>query len=1084
MKKILLFLLLTALTFTGCYEDGLGPDEPNVAGIELSQSEVMVTGYSGEYDVVVTSSYEWSAYSEVDWILVETANGEAGDTTLKFKVSANPTSSSRTGAITVLSDSYNLSATLTVVQTDVNCILEIAGAPVVNNAISVDIPVVGKNILKLACLVKEIYVNENGDKQFVSGYNEDGTPKLSKYSLPTPAVVFRNGSMKEAGESFSNIHLDGNDGLNRNKKFEVFIAAAISNTEYYNNGEILSVEFETPDRYADEDVAVISQSFEGMDVYLTLPQHVKDSGRRIKWGVTNIAMLEYNGNPPIPQMLHSCDYVYPAYLVARDTLLNINHYNAYRRNAQGEIGYYVVGNGYCQEVSPNSQEVLDGAAGPIQYYYHFQPGEPLVLLLSEVYYADCDCDNPGTCGKTHPTIDWGWGKGWYHFPYDMEAYQNASYGDGLPSMGVGGSSSNVDANKFWNEGAWYKEVKLTLPGPKQFAGTVDVNVSNVSTNGGTIKFTPDSQTYMYLVGVFEEVNEYGQGYYDIVNSYFDGDENLWQWFTTSEMAPYFGVFPYYAAEGVMELKLEEYFATLQAGSKYHIVVNALPGKIGDDGDMTADVSSQNFQHISFKLKDYTLPEPELVVTAVEPYSPWKVKFNVKNPNWRTNPVDRVSFVANYTREFESFMKANEYTYTDMAMMNAGISGYQLTDADVDLVNSNGGADVEFDVYENSSFTAAFIAWNTEGRVSNPDSTTYPGYATARSLNVEPAEALDMTKLNALKGDWTATAIVKVYDPYTGSHVETERNWKVSIGDLNENQTLSAADYLVLENSGVSKSAADAYLAEYNQQAATYNASVRGQNRVLCQGWQVDNDRTLSTASPWDLFLMADYNASTVDYLFHDFGPKWFLQVNANGDIFIPVNYNRIPPLTCWYNGQNHYLCGGNYETMYAMLYDSSDMDSVESMGIPVQISEDGNTVVLQSYVINYYEVDENGKPKTDANGDIIYSPMSFYPNVLYESTSGLAFYNSYVVSNVVLTKGWAGTASVAPKKASMGNVVAGKRVVNVTDYKTPARPYASTVFTPQTKVQVKQMTAKQPTVEETRKGMEKLVKKLQPNSNK
>ena len=148
-------------------------------------------------------------------------------------------------------------------------------------------------------------------------------------------------------------------------------------------------------------------------------------------------------------------------------------------------------------------------------------------------------------------------------------------------------------------------------------------------------------------------------------------------------------------------------------------------------------------------------------------------------------------------------------------------------------------------------------------------------------------------------------------------------------------------------------------------------------------------------------------------------------------------------------------------------------DSVEAAGLPVSISEDGNTVTITGYTFNF----------EDEQGNV--TPVDFYPNVMYESaTNGLVFYNSYVTSNVVLTKGWAGTQSVAPKKSSVGNVVAGKRVINATDYKTPAKSYGSTVFTPQTKVQVKQMTAKQPTVEETRKGMEKLVKKLQPNTNK
>ena len=947
--------------------------------------------------------------------------------------------------------------------------LKITGEPVAHSAISVDVPVEGKYIKKLACLVKEIYVDENGTKYFVTGYDKNNKPTTTAYAKPSANMVFRNGRAKEAGASFSNIHLDGNDGLDRNKTFEVFIAATISDTQYYNNGEVLSASFTTPDRYADDDVAVIRQNYEGIDVYVTFPEVVKAKGRRVKWGVTNIAMLEYNRNPPMPQLLHSCDYVYPAYLIQRDTLLEINHYNAYRRNDKGEIGYYVIGNGYCTEVDPNSEDVTNGTAGVIQYYYNFQPGEPLVLLMSEVDYADCDCDNPKSCGKKHPTTDWGWGTGWYWYPYDMEGYINSSWHDGLPSMGGGGSSSTVDAEKFWHEDAWYRQIELRLPGPEQFNSTVNVEFSNLTTKDGSITFTPEGETYMYLVGIYEHTNEYQQGYIDITRDYLDGDESLWQWFTTAEMAPYFGVYPYYAAEGQVKINLSEYFATLTAGMKYHVVVNAV-GKTKDkNGDYYADVTAQNFQHLTFQLKEYTLPEPELQVTAVEPFSPWKVAFNVKNPSWKTNPIETVSFVANYARDFASYMKANEFTYTDMAMMNAGIAGYQLNDADIEMVNSEAGAVVEFDVFENSDFTAAFIGWNTEGRPSNPDSETYPGYATAKSMSVEPAEALDMTKLNALKGEWTASAKVKIYDAETGVHTLTDHSWKVNIGDLTSPSALTQDLYDLFERHGVSQAAADAYFAEFKEQETAYNQAVLGQNRVLCTGWAVDGDRGISTATPWDLFTMEDYNSSATSYLFHDFGPKWFLQVNKDGNIFIPVNYNRIAPLTSWYNGQAHYLCGGNYESGYAFpIHPMAEYkDSVEAAGLPVEISADGNTVTITGFSVQI----------EDENGKVTELPM--YPNVLYESTSGLAFYNSHVVSAVTLTRGW-----TAPSKASVkGAGYNGKKFApkNNVNYTAPKKTYSITALAPQQpKAKVATGKYRQVTPEETRQGMEKLMKKLQP----
>jgi len=759
--------------------------------------------------------------------------------------------------------------------------------------------------------------------------------------------------------------------------------------------------------------------------------------------------------------------------------LNINHHNVYRRNANDEIGYYIIGvnpDGSTKviEVDANDPRVETGEAAPIQYYYHFQPGEPLVVMMSEVDYTDCDeyfkdenHYNNNDCDKKHPTIDYGWGPGWYWYPFDFEAYKKALGGDRepgeLPMPGVGGGNAPaVDADQFWLEGAWHRQIEIRLPEPEKFDSSVKVEVSKLSPDGGLLTFTPDEDTFAYFMGVFEETNEYKQGYIDLVSTYLGGDPSLMQWFTTSEMAPYFTIFPYYNTEGVVELPLEEYFVSLTPNLRYHIVVNAVPGKM-QNGEMIPDVSKQNYQHITFTIPSYTLDAPELEVTAYESNSPWKVKFNIKNAN-PSIPVEKVVWVANYARDFDVYMSALGYTYTDMVMMNNGVTN--LNDAALQMVNSDFGYDLEFDVRAGSTFRLAAMGWNSESRPSDPDKEGSKAWADATSLEEPNADPLDMTKLNALKGDWTATATVKTVDYNTGLATESQRSWKVSIGGLNENATLTAEEIEYLAGFGVTEVEAKAYLAEFNEMSVEYNAKVLGQNRVLCLGWQIDDTRELKTASPWDLFLMPDYNASQVDYLFSDFGPKWFLQTDAEGNIFIPVNYDRVPQLTRWYNGLSHYLCGGNYEKAIANYISMVDPESVQLAGIPVEISADGNTVTLKSYTV-----------KGSNNEDV-----DLYPNVLYDNNGGLYFYNAYIVSEVVLTKGW--TEPAAPAKLStrnLGKVNGGKRVANDAEYKTPAKTASRTVFAPGTKkVEAKTITRKFNTPEETHKGMEALLKRRQP----
>ena len=903
-------------------------------------------------------------------------------------------------------------------------VLEV-GEPNVINALKVEIPLNAKKLVEI------------GYKVVAEGENAPASAMM----------VFRSGS-KVSGNT-SMLTLTGDDGLDLGKKFTVYIVATISSTEFYNNGEMLTVEFTTPNDYADDAVYVKRRMANGAEVVVNFPPQLK--GKRIKWGIANIAMLEYYGQAPIPAKLHSNDQVYPASLIARDTVLMITHENAYQRNEKGEIAYYYFA-GYnpdgtvkYEECSPNDPKVATGEAAPTQYYQHFQPGEPLVLMMSEVDYADCPYIHSlegedyiehitnNNCGHKHPMIDYQWGPGWYWYPYDYAAYQKEAGGDReegeLPMPGVGGgSNNNINFDKFWHEGAWYRKIEFRLPEPEKFeTGSVTINTSGLKTDGGKITFTPTGDTFAYFVTIVPQTSEVGAGYTDLLK-YVNNDASLLQWLTTSEIAPYLSIYPYYE-QTVMNL--EEILYEVQAGMKYHVIVNAVPGKM-QNGDMTLDVSKQAFQHITFTLPEYTLPEPELVVTAYESYSPYKVKFNIKNPNHAKLPVKKVVYAANETREFASYMSMYDYTYGDIVLSNDGYAN--LSPAEIAEVNSDFGYDMEFDVTPNTFFTLAAMGWNSEGRASDPDKEGAKAVAEARSTEMENATPLDMTKLNALKGDWTATATVKTYDYNTGKTSSAQKNWKVTIGDLDTNNTLSEADYAVFEAAGVNKAAADAYLAQFNELAAGYNASVLGQNRVLCQGWDLSGNRETSTASPWDLFLMPDYNASLVDYLFNDFGPKWFLQTDAEGNIFVPVNYNLVQPMMCWFNGLDHYLCSGNFEMGYANYINPNDMFDVQSVGIPVEISADGNTVTLKAVTIN-------------AEGQNI----SLYPTMIYDNQGQLAFYNPYVVSEVVLTKGWNGGATPAPAKASSSKKVYGKSVVNGELFKSPAKTHSRTVFAPATK---------------------------------
>jgi hypothetical protein len=171
----------------------------------------------------------------------------------------------------------------------------------------------------------------------------------------------------------------------------------------------------------------------------------------------------------------------------------------------------------------------------------------------------------------------------------------------------------------------------------------------------------------------------------------------------------------------------------------------------------------------------------------------------------------------------------------------------------------------------------------------------------------------------------------------------------------------------------------------------------------------------------------------------------------------------------------------NYETKYAFPM-GDDSNSVEQVAMPVVIAEDGNSFTIKSTSIKVYNVDEEGKPIVDEQGNVITVDIPMYPNIIYESQQGLAFYNNHIISEVEFTRGWNGGAAPAPAKASVKSVNSKKvEVKNVSAHSTFKKGYSATTLAPKAKkVEATSSTARQITPEETRKGMEKLLKKLAP----
>ena len=787
------------------------------------------------------------------------------------------------------------------------------------------------------------------------------------------SIVFKNGTVvKPEGGSTT---LEFKD-LARLTDYVVYIAAKVpateeatradGETEFY--GEVIKVKFSTPD-YSDE-VTVVKVKPDGFDLHVKFPASVREKGNSIKWGVSNIA--QYNTNKyqgaSDASLLDLNDGVYPAARFVNDTTITIDEAHRYAMDADGNL-------------------IVDEWMGEPIYYWDFvAPGEPLVLFMSEVAYGESD---------------WGWGEGWYKFPFDTYAYQEA--------MWYADPENMPNEADYWEEGAWYKKVEVTTLPPAQFEGNVTIETKDLATNGGSLVFTPDEKTYCYCIGVYDDAM-----YKDYVDMYLSGKEEYMQWLSTSYIGAYaVGAQTIYAdidEDGVndpTEMGLLDYFFwELVPGGTYHVILTAMgsreaqEGEWGDANNLVPDAMTQNYQHITFTLPDYTMEAPEMVVTPLEATSPYEVRFNVKCANYTEVPVVEVAYAANYSKEFNQELQYN--TYADLCSSNRDY-GVVFTEEEVEQINSAEGCIVTFPSREDAVTRLAVMGWNQEGRPSVFEGEEPAAVAESKSGVVPDAPRVESELFTELNGEWTATATVN-YRTY-GQISENEWGYiysdsvfttKVTIGEVTYPETLTQDIYDLYEQNGVSKDEADAYFDEFKAQADIYNDKVRGQNRILCTGWNFHahgnyNYSNLRTATPWDLFLdNSGYNASDVSSLFYDFGAKWFLQVNEAGEVFVPVNCNRLTPLTRWTNGQDFHLAGANIENkyVYALPLDDADMDNVENWpNIPVEVSADKQTITLKGFE---------------------YEGLTYYPNAFSISSwdGSMALYNTTVISDVVLTKGW------------------------------------------------------------------------------
>ncbi len=850
------------------------------------------------------------------------------------------------------------------------------------------------NATMSAQLVGEVDSNSAKVLLTMSGISEYAYV-LKAASEPTPmaVVIFKDATKSgavtkvESSEGSSMITLPD---LEYETNYKLHIAAKVNAKKggYYK--DVVSVDF-TTGNYTEE-VTVVRLNYDGADIHIKFPEEVKQRGNKIKWMVTSYpawrdwkpSSVRYATDS---EMIQQSDNAYPAFLIHRDTTLRITDKNRIF-------------------TSP-----YDGSES--EYYEFIAPGEPMYISIQEVLYTTDDQNS-------------GWGAGWYGSPFlwdeFMSDYYAAAGSGGATPWSLETRATIPSEEDYWPENSWHKTLRLMSKQPDLLDATVAIGTrgydgsSELSPKGGFITFTPEEGVQGYCVSIMPR-----SLYNQTLLTCLEGKKDRFQWFVTS----------YYAARSALamtidspspaSIELGELFVDgATPGGTYDIMVTAMGGK--DNGVTTEiDPTRQSFATATVEIPNYTLPAPEMKVTPLESDDPFLVKFNVKCTTPDTAPIEKASFACNYAREFSLYLgKAYKYTYSELIAMNTSL-GIYFSDAEVKKMNSPEGCDVVFASREDALSGLVVKGWNYEGRPSNPDAEGSEAYAEARSSVIPAAERVESDLFEDLKGEWTATTTLhKVQLNYIldeekgdGSYlkdedgnyimdtvrIQTEARSKVVIGEIPQPEELTQAVYDLYK--GFTKAQVDAMYEEFKDFVDHNNTKERNQNRLLCLGLDFDELEVsypdiLNTQSAWDLFVSPTYSSSSVEDIFYDFGVKWHLQIAKDGSVFVPVNMNRILPASNWKGAEVH-LFGYDPDSNQALMAPSSDSNDASTWpNLPVEVSEDKNTLTVKPYIYN--GTTEEGEEFT----------LPFYPNFIINTNSIYEFLpmSGKIKGDIVLTRGW------------------------------------------------------------------------------
>lgn len=742
-------------------------------------------------------------------------------------------------------------------------------------------------------------------------------------------------------------------GLENYTAYKLFFAFRKADNSFFE--EVKVAEFTTTG-YGDKVLTVTDQKWDGFAVHVQIPEGVKERGNALRYSVTSLPM--YNYIRTVYQNIEPDMLLFNAQQCTNvDKDIIFDEENNYEKDDNGEI-------------------IEDGA----QYSDPIVPGQPNVFLVGEFAWME---------DKEDPMYPHGWDPGYYAALFDWEKWNE--------------EKDNTDIYDWTNKRYWtgyFERLDVMSLEPEVLETGVEIKVTDKTPINACVTITPKDEIMSYCVIICTD-SELEQDIMPLINN----EEKHLRWLTGS----YFSMMTLGAQtmSGTNEIWIggkEGWFLDTKgmAGMNLNVLVAGLADR---DGKI------QSFDTVKFTLPEITLPKPEIEITPVDSGDPFAVSFNIKNPKWKENPISEAKFACNYVREYNTILK--EYSYSSLIKS----MGYPLTKADIEQINSDAGFIFTVSSRDNETTRLAVLAYNWEGSSNNPDETGSKAVCENTTAHANFPARVNSSLFTELLGEWEATAPMVNYTAKTdadgnatGGYVaESVGNYTSAVtiaSGVEIPATLPQEVYDLYASAGYDKDAVDELYAEFVEIATMYNVRTRGFNRLLCLGYNFASPDYLlnMVAEPYDLFTAKDYSATQVSYMFYDFGPKWNLEIDKDGNVWLPLDIEREFPLEAFNFGLDYtfyMLAVGQTSYLGRDVYDDEGKLLVEAR-FPVEVSADKNTLTIKPIV---YKNDK---------GEVI---DTYYPCVAQLQMGMATPLNPRVGGEVVLTRKGVSTQSKVANKS-------------------------------------------------------------------